>query len=178
MRSVCTTQLKQNIRIGLAAVLVVAAALAAAYALYTREPDILDPNGQPGQPEALAQELGYTELYPQGLPCRVRLCATPRVDGKDVYLNLTNPDTNAHLLRAEIYSVQLETDPSTGQQKPVPGELLGKSGFLHPGTYVEVVRLDKGLNSGENPVYIKIALREEDTGHSGGFFYLGTTFVK
>ena len=178
MRFVCMTQLKRNIRTGLVVGLVVAAVLALSYALYTRQGDIMDPNEQSGEPVALAQELGYSELVPPGISCRVRLCGTPKVEGRDVYLNLTNPAHNSYLLRAEIYTVKAQRDASTGQTTTVPDKLLGMSGFIHPGTYVEKVRLDQELKNGENPVYIKIALREEDTGHSGGFFYLGTTFVK
>lgn len=178
MRSVCTTQLKQNIRIGLAVTLLVAVVLAVSYALYTREPELLEPNELPGEPIALPAEYGYSELMPQGLPCVIRICGMPKVDGKDVYLNLTSPAVNSYLVRAEVYSVKVDVNAATGQAKPAPDKLLGKTGFIHPGTYVEKLTLDKGLKNGENPVYIKIALREEDTGHSGGFFYLGTTFVK
>lgn len=178
MRSVCTTQLKQNIRLGVAVALLVAAVLAASYALYTREPDLLEPNELPGEPIALPAEYGYSELIPQGLPCVIRICGTPKVDGKDVYLNLTSPEVNSYLVRAEVYSVKVEVDAATGERKPAPDKLLGKTGFIHPGTYVEKLHLDKGLKNGENPVYIKIALRESETGHSGGFFYLSTTFIK
>lgn len=178
MRSVCTTQLKRNIRIGALAVLLAAAVLAAAYALYTREPELLDPNALPGEPVALEDAYGYSQLAPQGVPCVVRLCGSPKIDGKDVYLNLTSPEGNVYLVRAEVYSVAVETDPSTGEKKPVPDKLLGKTGFIRPGTYVEKLRLDKGLSGGENSVYIKLALRDEESGRSGGSFYVGTTFVK
>lgn len=177
MHFVCKTQLKQNIRTGLAVFLLVAVVGAISYALYTREPELIDPAETAGEPIALDAAYGYSELTPQGLPCAVRLCGMPKVEGKDVYLNLTSPDYNIYLVRAEVYSVVME-DSGNGQQKPAPGKLLGKTGFIHPGTYVEKLQLDKNLNSGETPVYIKIALREEDTGHSGGFFYVGTTFVK
>ena len=178
MHSVCKTQLKQNIRTGLAVFLLVAVVSAIAYALYMREPELIDPAETPGEPIALDAVYGYSEMTPPSLPCTVRLCGTPKVEGKDVYLNLTSPSSNIYLMRAEIYTVALHMDAATGQQKPVPDKLLGKTGFIHPGTYVEKLHLDKGLKNGENPVYIKIALREDQTGHSGGFFYLGTTLVK
>ena len=178
MRSVCTTQLKRNIRVGAAVTLLFVVVLAAAYALYTREPELLDPNELPGEPVALDEAYGYSQLAPQGIPCVVRLCGNPEIDGKDVYLNLTSLEVNSYLVRAEIYSVVVEVNPSTGEQKTAPDKLLGKTGFIRPGTYVEKLELDKGLKNGETPVYIKIALREEETGHSGGSFYVGTTFVK
>ena len=178
MRSVCTTHLKQNIRIGAVIALVFAVVLAAAYALYNRETELLDPNALPGEPVALEEAYGYSQLAPQGVPCVVRLCGNPEVDGKDVSLNLTSLDANSYLVRAEIYSVAVEVNSTTGEQKPVPDKLLGQTGFIRPGTYVEKLHLDKGLKKGETPVYIKIALRDEETGHSGGSFYVGTTFVK
>lgn len=178
MRSVCTTQLKQNLRTGAAVALLVAVVLALSYALYTRKPELIDPAETAGEPIALDAVYGYSELTPQGLPCTVRLCGTPKVEGKDIYLNLTSPEYNIYLMRAEVYSVKLEVNAATGEQKPAPDQLLGKTGYIHPGTYVEKLTLDKGLKNGENPVYIKIVLREEDGGHSGGSFYLGTTFVK
>ena len=177
MRSICMTQLKQNIRIGILVTLLIALVLGLCYALYTREPELLDPNELPGEPVALAQEYGYTQLMPQGFPGVVRLCGTPKVEGKDVYLNLTNLEGNAYLMRAEIYTVEVQVT-AEGEQKPTPGKLLGKTGFIHPGSYVEILHLDKSLKAGENPVYIKIALRDEETGHSGGSFYAGTTLVK
>lgn len=178
MRAVCTTQLKQNIRIGAAITLLVALVLAAAYALYTREPELIDPAETVGEPIVLDSAYGYSELAPQGMACVVRLCGTPQVDGKTVYLNLTSPEYNVYLMRAEVYSVKLEVNASTGEQKPVPDKLLGKTGFIRPGTYVEKLQLDKALKDGETPVCIKIGLRDQETGHSGGFFYLTTTFVK
>ena len=178
MRSVCMTQLKRNIRAGALVGLLVAVVLVASYALYHREPEIIDPAETVGEPIALDEAYGYSELTPPSLACTVRLCGTPEVDGKDVYLYLTSVEYNAYLIRAEIYDVQMQVNEATGEKKPSPGKLLGQTGFIHPGTYVEKLHLDKGLKNGENPVYIKIALRDEESGCSEGFFYLGTTFVK
>ena len=67
---------------------------------------------------------------------------------------------------------------SSGKQTFLPDKLLGRTGFIHPGTYVEKVTLDKELSDGDTPVYIKIALRDGETGQSLGSFLVGTTLHK
>ena len=60
--------------------------------------------------------------------------------------------------------------------KPVlPDKLLGRTGFIHAGTFVEKVKV-KGLRSGEETkVMVKISTMYEDTRTSKGIFYIRTT---
>lgn len=78
--------------------------------------------------------------------------ASGRADGN---LMLENPENNAKLLVAEIY-----TDESN--------ELIYSSKALPPGSYIENVRLDKVLDPGEYAatVYFK-AYRESDQSYIG-----------
>lgn len=178
MHSVCRTQLKRNLLLGAAVVLVVALFVAALLLLPDRTPTLIDTGELPGEPQALPAEYGYTQVSPPTGGCTIRFCGNPQIDGKDVYLYLTNLPANAHLVRAEVYQAVAVVDKSTGQGSYEPGKQLGSTGFIHPGTYVEKVTLDKRLKDSETRVYIKIATRNEETGQSEGFFYVGTVLSK
>ncbi len=178
MHSVCRTQLKRNLLLGAAVVLVVALFVAVLLLLPEPASTLIDPGELPGEPLALPSQYGYTQVAPPTGGCTIRFCGAPEVDGKDVYLYLTNLPVNAHLVRAEVYTAVAVVDKSTGQTKFEPGKLLGSTGFIHPGTYVEKVTLDHRLTASETRVYIKIATRNEETGQSEGYFYVGTTLSK
>ena len=130
-----------------------------------------------GVPAALPEEYGYTFYMPQGYNAAAQVCGNPKIEGRDVYLYLTNPIQNPCQMRAEVFTVKAGVD-SSGKQTFLPDKLLGRTGFIHPGTYVEKVTLDKELSDGDTPVYIKIALRDDETGQSLGSFLVGTTLHK
>ena len=178
MHSVCRTQLKRNLLLGAAVVLVVALFVAVLLLLPDRTSTLIDAGELSGEPQALPEAYGYTQVAPPTGGCTIRFCGAPVVDGKDVYLYLTNLPINAHLVRAEVYEAIVVVDKSTGQGSYEPGKQLGSTGFIHPGTYVEKVTLDKRLKDAETRVYIKIATRNQETGQSEGYFYVGTTFSK
>lgn len=178
MHFVCRTQLKRNLLLGAAVVLVVALFVTALLLLPEPASTLIDPSELPGEPQALPAEYGYTQVSPPTGGCTIRFCGDPQIDGKDAYLYLTSLPVNTHLVRAEVYQAVAVTDKSTGQSKLEPGKLLGSTGFIHPGTYVEKVTLDHRLKNPQTPVYIKIATRNPETGQSEGFFYVGTTLTK
>lgn len=98
-----------------------------------------------------------------------------KTDAGYASIYLTSPADNDVLIRAELYSVKTVYDESTGQATFLPDKLLGKTGFIRPGTYVEKVRV-KGLRSGENTkVMVKISTMYEESGTSKGIFYIRTT---
>ena len=98
-----------------------------------------------------------------------------KTDAGYASIYLTSPADNDVLIRAELYSVKTVYDESTGQATFFPDKLLGKTGFIRPGTYVEKVRV-KGLRSGENTkVMVKIPTMYEESGTSKGIFYIRTT---
>ena len=155
-----------------ALVLMVALFAVAALWILSRPVELMDENALPGEPQALADELGYSHLEQAGFGS-VRLCGNPVVDGKDVYIYLTNLPSNLHLMRAEIYTAKQVTN-SSGEKRWEPNKFLGRTGFIEPGTYVEKVSLDKNLPRGKSMVIIKVALRNAETGGSEGFLYLNT----
>lgn len=178
MHSVCRTQFKRNLLLGAAVVLVLAVFAAVLVLLSGRTPDLIDQGELPGEPQALPEKYGYTQVSPPQGGSTIRFCGDPLVDGKVVYLYLTNLPVNSHLVRAEVYEAVPVVNPSTGQGSYEPGDRLGSTGFIHPGTYVESLTLDKRLKQAETRVYIKIATRNQETGQSEGFFYVGTVLSK
>lgn len=177
MHSVCRTQLKRTILFSALTAVIVIAIAAAIVMLFGRTSDLMDPNAVAGQPPVLDEQYRYTELSPQNL-CTIGLCGMPEVDGKNVHLYLTNPSTNEHLVRAEIYTAKQVTNPATGEVSFEPEKLLGKTGFITPGSYVQTLELEKALKDAQTRVYIKIALRNAENGNSEGYFHVGTVLVK
>ena len=175
MRSVCRTQLKRTTLLISAVAAVSLMILAGGIWLLTRPVEIMELNALPGEPAALPQELGYSQFVQPGFGV-LCLCANPVVDEKDVSLYLTNPPGNPHQLRAEVYAAVPRTDAS-GQLSWAPGKLLGRTGFLEPGTYVEKVTLNKALPAGETRIMVKAALRNAKSGSSEGFVYLNMVIV-
>ena len=171
MHSFCRTQVKKTALLIAPIVILCVIIIAVGIFLLNRPVDILDSNAIAGEPAALPQELGYSEFMQPGFGI-IRLCANPSVDGKDVYLYITNPAINPHQLRVEFYTAEKRVMGSTGEVKWEPGKLLGKSGFIEPGSYLECVSLSKRLPEGENPIIVKAALRNAETGGSEGFVYL------
>ena len=174
MHSVCRTQLKRNILFAAIAVILLGGIIALYVFVFSRPIDVMDGDAIVGQPVALDESYGYSELAPQGL-CVVRLCGTPLVkDGRDVFFYFTNPEVNVHPMRIDVYRAKLVIDPSTGKGSYQPDEHLGNSGFVAPGSYIESVRLDTELTE-QTPIIVKVGLRNEQTGVSEGYFYLNIT---
>ena len=180
MAHICRTQLKQTLMIAIPAVIVALGLIAGIVYFLTRPVEVAaltDPLETAGIPEALPEEYGYTFYMPQGYNAAAQVCGNPKIEGRDVYLYLTNPIQNPCQMRAEVFTVIAGVD-SSGKQTFLTDKLLGRTGFIHPGTYVEKVTLDKELSDGDTPVYIKIALRDGETGQSLGSFLVGTTLHK
>ena len=176
MHTFSRTKLKKDLRL-LLAVLAAATLLLVVFFFVMRiEPQIIDPGEMPGEPENGADIRGYV-AYETPDVCRVKICCEPQLADGHASIYLTNPAGNAVLLRAELYSVKVTYDESTGQASYLPDRLLGKTGFIHPGTYVEKVKVT-GLQAGkENRVLVKISTMYEESGKSNGIFYIRTTLA-
>ena len=90
MRSVCRTQLKRTALLVAAVAAVSLIVLVVGIWFLSRPVDIMEPNAVAGIPEALPQEVGYSQFVQPGFGL-IYLCANPAVDGKDISLYLTNP---------------------------------------------------------------------------------------
>ena len=177
MRKMCYTSFHRT-AMGLAAfVLVLAAAAAAFILLLGMRPELLDETRRTGSPADLSLEYGYASYSADGV-CDVALCGNPPVKGKEVYLYLTNPESNTVWLRAEIYSVSFTYDADGAVTAASPDKKLGSSGFIRPGEYVERVTLSEALKDDRTYVMIKISTYVESTQTSNGFFYVNTALLR
>lgn len=173
MYAISKTKLKKDLFIVLA-VLAVVAALAVGMILIIRmEPRIIDKAETPGEPANAEAIRGYV-AYETPDVCRVKICCEPVLADGYASLYLTSPAGSDVLIRAELYSVKVVTDGETGQATFLPDKLLGKTGFIHPGTYVEKVKV-KGIRAGEETrVMVKISTMYEASRTSKGVFYIRT----
>ena len=168
------TKLKKDIIIALAIFSVLAVVVAGFVFAIAMEPKIIDKNETAGEPQNQSDIRGYA-AYEAPDVCKVKICCEPTLDKGYASVWLTNTADNDVLVRAELYSVKSVYNAETGQTTFLPDKLLGKSGFIHPGTYVEKVRV-KGLKAGEaTKVMVKISTMYEDTRKSKGIFYIRTT---
>lgn len=173
MRKICYTARKRSILMLFIAVTAACAAIALFIVMLGLKPELLDSERLTGIPSGIPEERGYTPYSAEGV-CEVSLCGNPEVEGKTVWLYLTNPDTNSVWLRAEIYSVAFTYDAAGNITSASPDKKLGTSGFLRPGEYVEAVTLSGKLREDKTYVMIKISTYVEETGLSNGFFYINT----
>lgn len=168
------TKRKRDLLLVSVVLAVTAAVLVGFFLVLHMEVRRTDPNEQPGTPAATDRLRGYAS-YEAPDVCKVSLCCEPVLENGEVYLYLTSSADNTVLLRAELYSVKVVQDPQTGQATFLPDELLGKTGFIHPGTYVEKVRV-RGVEAGQQTkVMVKISALQEESDQSAGIFYIRTT---
>ena len=123
-------------------------------------PPPFEPSAKTGEPqtEMIPEESGYSLLDAQAY--QAALCGNPGIHGKEVFLYLTNPETNIIWLKVRIIGES--------------GEILGESGLLKPGEYAESVTLDT-VPAGDTPVQLKLMAYEPDTYHSAGAVSLHTS---
>lgn len=173
MKSICYTSLRQAIKFILAALILIILAVGIFLWMLTIKPNIYDKNRKSGIPEALPEEFGYTCYQAQDI-CDVWICGNPYFDGKNVDFYVTNPTTNEGIaIRAEIYTVAFTRDENGNITGTFPDELLGRSGFIHAGEYIQTIKLDETLKT-QTPVILKIGTYVEETEKSNGFFYITT----
>lgn len=113
-------------------------------------------SGTPDVPEML----GYTELYQEGMAYRVSVCGVPLVEGQSLSIYFTNTEGNEKYLKLRV----LDTE----------GNILGETGLLQPGEYVECVELAETLSSG-TAVKLKIMGYEPEDYSSAGSVVLNVT---
>lgn len=113
-------------------------------------------SGTPDVPEML----GYTELYQEGMAYRVSVCGVPSVEGQSLTVFFTNTEGNEKYLKLRVVDEQ--------------GSILGETGLLQPGEYVECVKLTKTLSSG-TAIKLKIMGYEPADYSSAGSVLLNVT---
>lgn len=112
--------------------------------------------GIPDVPDSL----GYSEPYQAGMNYRFGVCANVNVSESKATVFFTNPEENTVWLKIRVLDEN--------------NELLGESGLLRPGEYVQYVTLSKELEDG-TPIQLKIMGYEPDTYYSAGAATVTTT---
>ena len=175
MSRICVTSLKRNILIGLAGAVVLAILVALFMLMIGVEAKHYETEAILGVP-GLTEADGYAVYSAPGV-CDVGLCGAPVIDGKDVYIYLTNPETNKVAIRIEFYT-PLMVQQADGTFEPVPDKRLGGTAFIRPGEYVELARLRRKLRDDQTNVMMKVSTLNMETRSSVGFFYVNTVFSK
>ena len=111
-----------------------------------------------GTPE-VPDGLGYSAPYQEGMAYRFAVCGNVLMDGKQALVYFTNPAENDTWTKLRIYDEN--------------GNVLGETGLLMPGEYVQYVTLDKELEPG-TAIKLKIMGYEPDTYLSAGSVVLNT----
>ena len=175
MSRICITSLKRNILIGLLGAVVLAVCVTLFVLMIGVEANHYETEIMTGTP-GLTDADGYTVYSAPGV-CDVGLCGAPVIDGRDVYIYLTNPETNKVAIRIEFYT-PLMVQQADGSFEPVPDKLLGGTAFIRPGEYVEIAQLRRKLKDDKTNVMMKISTLNMETRSSVGFFYVNTVFSK
>ena len=118
--------------------------------------DSLAVRGVPEVPE----ELQYSSPYREGMAYRFSVCANVKMDGSKAVVYFTNAEENSVYLKLRV----LDED----------GNILGETGLLKPGEYVEGVELGETF-SARTTISLKIMSYEPDTYMSEGSVVLKTT---
>ena len=156
---------KKNYILPLAAVLCAVSLAVMVFALTRQEvqtemgeftPPPFDSAAVVGTPD-VPDGLGYSELDCQVY--KVSLCGKLNADGN---IWLTNPETNQVWLKVRVLDAK--------------GSILGETGLIRPGEFVQTVELITIPKSG-TPITLKIMAYEPDTYYSAGAASLNTTFA-
>ncbi|MBC3887821.1 hypothetical protein GH810_05810 [Acetobacterium paludosum] len=125
-------------------------------------PPGFDPSAQVGEPTPDI-DLGYTTVnVEQGF--EIKLCGRLFVKNNSVDINLTNPASNDVWMMTEL------------QDKN--GKVLGKSGIIKPGEYVQSIALLKNVKAEETNVKIVVIGYAPDTYASRGTVDMNTMLLK
>ena len=111
-----------------------------------------------GTPE-VPDGLGYSAPYQDGMAYRFAVCGNVLMDDRQALVYFTNPAENDTWTKLRVLDEK--------------GNILGETGLLKPGEYVQFVTLGKGLAPG-TPIKLKIMGYEPDTYLSAGSVVLNT----
>lgn len=114
-------------------------------------PPAFDPAAVVGTPE-VPEGLGYGELDVKGI-YKVSVCGVVRPNGNKADVFLTNPVENAVWLKLRILDAE--------------GELLGETGLIRPGEYVQSVTLSRVPEQG-SAITMRVMSYEPQTYYSAG----------
>lgn len=111
--------------------------------------------GTPQVPDGM----GYSEIYRQGMSFKASVCGEVRIRDGVASVYLTSPEENTLWLKLRI----LDSD----------GNILGETGLIKPGQYVEKITFTKLPKNGEG-ITLRLMSYQPDTYYSGGSVNLTT----
>lgn len=111
-----------------------------------------------GSPE-VPENLGYSAPYQDGMAYSFAVCGNVLMEGKQALVYFTNPAGNDTWTKLRVCDEN--------------GNILGETGLLKPGEYVQYVTLNKELSPG-TAIKLKIMGYEPDTYASAGSVVLNT----
>lgn len=108
----------------------------------------------------VSQQLGYTQLYKEGMAYRVSICGIVTMEEQDAIVYFTNTEGNEKYLKLRVLDEQ--------------DQVLGETGLLKPGEYVKAVSLNKEQKPG-TPIKLKVMGYQPETYESAGCVTLSVT---
>ncbi len=111
-----------------------------------------DDNAVSGTPE-VDESLGYIELYQEGMAYRVSVCGVPTAEGNELTVYFTNAESNQKYLKLRVLDEK--------------GNILGETGVLRPGEYVQTVTLAKRVAPGTGLKFKVLGFEPEDYSSAG-----------
>ena len=162
---VCLTRRRRTAKLAALYLLIAACGVAAAvWAYHYFQPAVFthpdfDAAASSGAPQ-VEERYGYSTLQVEE-DYRILLCGVPANDGQRVEFYLTNPADNGVWFRAEVLDEA--------------GEVMGSTGVLRQGEYLEAISLDRPLDQRETPVTLRVVAYEPDTWQSRGNVSLSLT---
>lgn len=121
-------------------------------------PPPFEVNAIKGVPD-VPNDLGYSAPYKEGMAYHFAVCGNVVMDGRNATVYFTNPKENEVWLKLRVLDEA--------------GNVLGETGLLKAGEYVELVELLEELPVG-TPVKLKIMSYEPKTYYSVGSVMLDT----
>lgn len=121
-------------------------------------PPDFEVNAVSGTPE-VPDSLGYSAPFQEGMAYRFAVCGNVTIEGGKALVYFTNPAENATWIKLRLYDEA--------------GVLLGETGLLKPGAYVQYVALNQVPSPG-TLIQLKIMGYEPDTYLSAGSVVLNT----
>ncbi len=144
-----------------------AAAMVAAFCFTGSEDGVFTP--PPFESEAVAgvpcvpDELGYGDFGQDGMAYRFFVCGNVIAAGGEATVYFTNPAENSVWLKLRVLDKN--------------GEILGETGLLKPGEYVESVAISGNPKVGAE-ITLKVMGYEPETYHSAGAVSLRTKIAE
>ena len=115
-------------------------------------PPPFDSEAVTGAPE-VPDHLGYSRLYREGMDFSVWVCGNVTVEEREAWVYLTNPAENTVWMKLRVLDGE--------------GNILGETGLIRPGEYVERVTLVEDVPD-DGAIRMKIMAYEPHTYYSAG----------